>query len=144
MHAGKGYFKNENSHFAKFVSRYPQLCMPFCAKLSGVPRIAVLNLAVSFACGDGKGDCHVAFYLLQTSLSYPCAPHTFEISAFTKFQMNGGRKMSRKRTKPEDIRNSDHYFNRYIAKEAVHIRGEQQERSSHYNVFQGMLLSVYK
>lgn len=27
--------------------------------------------------------------------------------------------MSRKRTKPEEIRNSDHYFNRYMAKEAV-------------------------
>ena len=41
--------------------------------------------------------------------------------------------MSRKRTKPEDIRDSDHYFNRYVAKEAVHIRGEQQI----YNSFVG-------
>lgn len=49
--------------------------------------------------------------------------------------------MSRKRTKPEDIRNSDHYFNRYVAKEAVHIRGEQQIYNSFFSSLDEMLES---
>lgn len=47
--------------------------------------------------------------------------------------------MSRKRTKPEEIRNSDHYFNRYMAKEAVHIRGEQQIYNSFFSSLDEML-----
>lgn len=37
-----------------------------------------------------------------------------------KFQNNGGNAMSRRKTKPEEIRNPEHYFNRYIAMEVQH------------------------
>lgn len=43
-----------------------------------------------------------------------------EIWLSPKFQNNGGNAMSRRKTKPEEIRNPEHYFNRYIAMEVQH------------------------
>lgn len=39
--------------------------------------------------------------------------------------------MSRRKTKSEDIRNPEHYFNRYIAKERL----KDQERQAEYDNF---------
>ena len=43
-----------------------------------------------------------------------------EIWLSPKFQNNGGNAMSRRKTKPDEIRNPEHYFNRYIAMEVQH------------------------
>ena len=48
--------------------------------------------------------------------------------------------MSRRRTKPEEIRNPEHYFNRYIAKEVEHDRQEQDEYEKINKSFEAILL----
>jgi RNA polymerase sigma factor (sigma-70 family) len=58
-------------------------------------------------------------------------PSAFEILAFSKFQKNGGNAMSRRRTKAEEIRNPEHYFNRYVACER---KKEQEEDAEYYNL----------
>lgn len=46
--------------------------------------------------------------------------------------------MSRRKTKPEDIRNREHYFNRYIAKEVMH----DAEQTSKYQKVHKSLDSI--
>ena len=43
--------------------------------------------------------------------------------------------MSRRRTKAEDIRNPEHYFNRYIARER---KKEQEEDTEYYNLHESL------
>ena len=50
-----------------------------------------------------------------------------EIWLSPKFQNNGGNAMSRRKTKPEEIRNPEHYFNRYIAMEVQHDLNAEAE-----------------
>mgnify|MGYP001635898206 CR=1 FL=1 len=48
--------------------------------------------------------------------------------------------MSRRRTKPEEIRNPEHYFNRYIAKEVQHDEAETTAYQSIHKSFEAILL----
>ena len=59
----------------------------------------------------------------------------FEILIFSKFQKNGGNAMSRRRTKAEEIRNPEHYFNRYIACER---KKEQEEDAEYYDLHESL------
>ena len=43
--------------------------------------------------------------------------------------------MSKRKTKPEEISNPEHYFNRYIAKEVIH---DQEETSQYYERFNSL------
>ncbi|MGN1027205.1 MAG: sigma-70 family RNA polymerase sigma factor [Faecousia sp.] len=48
--------------------------------------------------------------------------------------------MSRRKTKAENIRNPEHYFNRYIAKEVIHDTEETQAYKKRNNSFEAILL----
>ena len=43
--------------------------------------------------------------------------------------------MSRRKTKPEDVKNPEHYFNKYIAKEVLN---DQREKDAYYDFFDSL------
>lgn len=48
--------------------------------------------------------------------------------------------MSRRKTQPEDIRNPEHYFNKYIAKEVLHDSGQAAHYHEKHHSLEAILL----